>query len=94
MTDRALLFLASVAAVAGAIGVTVWLIATGQLGTFDGNFLLVSSMVMALAFGLYLRSMVGNAMRTQPPKPEKSPAPSPVELAPVLSSKIGNKPAP
>jgi len=71
MTDRALLFLVSFLAFIGAIAAAAWLIATWQIGTFDGNFLLLSSLTVALAFGLYLKYMVKMATAAAAPKIEK-----------------------
>ncbi|HTM51771.1 MAG TPA: hypothetical protein VL285_23915 [Bryobacteraceae bacterium] len=67
MTDRAILFLSSVVFFLGGIAVCVWLIATGQLGTFDGNFLLLSSILVTAAFGLYIRFLIRRAMEAGPP---------------------------
>jgi len=69
MTDRALLFLAAMIGVLGALAAIAWLIATGQLGTFDGNFMLLAALVVALAFSLYLRFMIKGAMQS-PPAPK------------------------
>jgi hypothetical protein len=94
VTDRALLFLLSVAAIIGAVAVMVWLIGTGQTGTFDGNFLFASVMVVTLVFGLYARSMVRNAMNINPHKPNPSPSSGPSDQPKVSASKIGSKTAP
>ena len=64
MTDRALLFLASLIIMIGALGVAIWLIVGGQVGTFDGNFLLLSALVVAGAFGLYLKFLIRQALET------------------------------
>ena len=65
MSERAFLFLLSLAVFVGAIGVAAGLIVTKQVGTVDGLFLFCSSLVVAFAFGLYLRWMVRSAMRTE-----------------------------
>jgi hypothetical protein len=62
VTDRALIFLVSVIMALGALGVAIWLIAAGQLGTFDGNFLFLSALVVAGAFGLYLKFLIARAL--------------------------------
>ena len=75
MTDRALLFLAALIGEIFALGAIVWLIAAHQLGTFDGNFLLLSALVLAFSFGLYLKFMIARAMQVPPtPKPAAVPA--------------------
>jgi glucose-6-phosphate-specific signal transduction histidine kinase len=71
LTDRALLFLLSLAALIGAVAAAVWLIATGQTGTFDGNFLLVVSLVIAAAFGLYIKFMIRKTMEQPAQKPAR-----------------------
>ena len=38
MSDRALLFLISAAALIGALGAAIWLVLTGQTGTFERKF--------------------------------------------------------
>jgi hypothetical protein len=71
MTDRALLFLVSLVVLIGAVLAAVWLIATGQTGTFDGNFLLLCSLVLAFSFGFFLRNMIKAAL----PPAKHAPAP-------------------
>ena len=65
MCERACLFLLSLAVFVGAIGVAAGLIVTKQVGTVDGLFLFSSSLVVAFAFGLYLRWMVRSAMHNE-----------------------------
>jgi Ca2+/Na+ antiporter len=69
MTDRALLFLASLVIMIGALGVAIWLIVAGQTGTFDGNFLLLSALVVAAAFALYLKFLIKQAIEAPAAKP-------------------------
>lgn len=70
MSDRAILFLFSVFVEIASLAAAVWLLATGQAGTVDGLFLLLTCLLVALAFGLYLVFMVRRAM-------EPAPAPAP-----------------
>lgn len=63
MTDRALLFLASLVIVTAALGVAIWLIVSGQVGTFDGNFLLLSALVVGTSFSLYLKFVIKQAIK-------------------------------
>lgn len=65
MSDRAFLFLFSLAVVVAALGAAAWLVATYQVGTVDGLFLFSSCTVIALAFGLYLRWMIRSALREE-----------------------------
>ena len=64
MTDRAFLFLDALFCEIGSLAAVIWLIAAGQLGTFDGNFLLLSALVVAAAFGLYLKFTIARAMES------------------------------
>lgn len=65
MSERAFLFLLSLAVVVGGLGAAAWLMVTNQVGTIDGLFLFCASLVVALAFGLYLRWMVRSAMHIE-----------------------------
>ena len=64
MTNRALLFLVGVILEISALGVAIWLAVSGQLGTFDGNFLFLSALVIAMAFTLYLKFIVRQALES------------------------------
>ena len=64
MSDRGILFLISVAVFVASLGVAVWLAITGQAAYLDGIFLLTCCLVLALAFGLYLRAMLKRALET------------------------------
>ena len=90
MTDRAFLFLVALVCEIFALVSAIWLIAAGQLGSFDGNFLFLSALVMAAAFALYLKSMIARAMEPQPaPKPTAAPAAKKTETAaPELAGKV------
>lgn len=80
MSDRAILFLFSCAVVIASLAAAGWLIATGQAGTVDGLFLLLTCLVTALAFALYLRFMIRRAMEslaTPASKPAKASAAKP-----------------
>jgi hypothetical protein len=62
MSDRGLLFLFSVFMIAAGLGAAAWLIATGQAGTVDGLFLVLTALVAAAAFALYAVFLVRRAM--------------------------------
>lgn len=62
MSDRAFLFLFSLAVVIAGLVAGGWLIVTDQVGTVDGLFLFCSCGVIIFAFGLYLRWMVRSVM--------------------------------
>jgi membrane protein DedA with SNARE-associated domain len=87
MSDRGFLFLFSILMIAGGVGAAVYLAATGQAQSVDGLFLVLTALLVAVVFGLYVKYMVGRAMEeTLPPKPQpaKSAAKdSPAKAAPV-----------
>ncbi len=62
MTDRAFLFLFSLAMTLAGLAGMVWLIGTGQAATFDGLFLFCCCGVNSFAFGLYLRWLIRSAL--------------------------------
>ena len=88
MSDRAILFLFSVVVEIASLVAAGWLLATGQAGTVDGLFLLLTCLLVALAFGLYLVFMIRRAMEPAPapaaqpakttPAAQPQPKPSPV----------------
>jgi hypothetical protein len=62
MSDRGLLFLFSVFMVAAGLGAAAWLVATGQAGTVDGLFLVLTALITAAAFALYVLFVLRRAM--------------------------------
>lgn len=74
MSDRGLLFIFSILMVVGGIGTAVWLFATGQAGTVDGLFLLLTALLIALAFALYVMFMIHRAMEAIKPAPQTTKA--------------------
>ena len=62
MWGRALSFLLSLGFVSVALVVGAWLIAAGELKSFDGLFLFCTCLVIVFAFGLYLRWLIRTAM--------------------------------
>jgi len=94
VSDRALLFLFSVCVVIASLAAAGWLLATGQAGSVDGLFLLLTSLLVALAFGLYLAFMIRRAMAdseapatAQPAKASTAAQPKPQsKTAPAIQS--------
>jgi hypothetical protein len=89
MSDRGALFLFSLFMIVASLGAAVWLFATGQAGTVDGLFLVLTALLSAAVFGLYVKFVVGRALEAQAkaaaqaaksaaPKPEAKTAPAPV----------------
>jgi hypothetical protein len=61
MSDRGVIFLFSIAMILGGIGTAVWLAASGQADTVDGLFMTLTALLVALAFALYVKFMIGRA---------------------------------
>lgn len=93
MSDRGFLFIfSSLMALAG-VGAAGWLVATGQAGTVDGLFLMLTALLIALVFALYVVFLIRRAMEAAAPKPAAQaakagtaastakPAPEPVAQA-------------
>jgi hypothetical protein len=73
MSDRGFLFLFSILMIAGGLAAAVWLFVTGQAATVDGLFLVLTALLVAAAFALYLKFMIGRAMEAAA-KPAAQPA--------------------
>jgi hypothetical protein len=74
MSDRGFLFLFSVGMIAVSLAGAAYLIATGQAGSVDGLFLVVTALLIALCFALYVFYMVRRAMETAPQPAQKAKA--------------------
>ena len=59
--------------IVGGVGTAVWLAASGQAGTVDGLFLLLTALLVAAAFLLYLVFMIRREMEA-PAKPAAASA--------------------
>ena len=86
MSDRGVLFLFSLLMIVASLGAAVWLVVTGQAGTVDGLFMVLTALLTAAVFGLYIKFMIDRAMEAQKsasaPAPAAKPAPKPA-AAPV-----------
>jgi len=79
MSDRAILFLFSVLMVIVALAASGWLVVSGQAGSVDGLFLLLTCLLTAFAFACYLLYMIHRAteaLQAPPPKPAKAATPA------------------
>jgi hypothetical protein len=65
MSDRAALFLFSIFMILVSLGAAAWLLVTGQAGTVDGLFLLLTALLSAAVFGLYVKFSIGRALEAQ-----------------------------
>src|SRR5580658_10687939 len=85
VSDRAILFLFSVVVEIASLAAAGWLLASGQAGSVDGLFLLLTCLLVALAFGLYLAFMIRRAMEPAPAPaaPAKAPAAAPAPSKPA-----------
>jgi hypothetical protein len=69
MSDRGFLFLFSILMILVGLGSAVWLFATGQAGTVDGLFLLLTALLEALVFALYVMYAIRRAIEAATPPP-------------------------
>ena len=89
MSDRGFLFLFSVLMIVGSLATAGYLLATGQAGTVDGLFLLLTALLIALVFALYVIFMIHRAMEAAKPAPAvpaKAAAPAAKPAAPATAS--------
>lgn len=75
MSDRGFLFLFSILMIVAGLGAAAWLFVTGQAGTVDGLFLLLTALLVALVFALYAVYAIRRAMEAAaPPAPQAAKA--------------------
>jgi len=72
MSDRGLLFLFSLVMIVAGLGSAAWLIASRQAGTVDGLFLLLTALLEAAVFGLYVLYTIRRAMEAATPAPAQA----------------------
>jgi hypothetical protein len=65
MSDRGALFLFSLLMIVASLGAVVWLFVTGQALTVDGLFLVLTALLTAAVFALYVKFVIGRAMDAQ-----------------------------
>jgi hypothetical protein len=87
VSDRAILFLFSVVVEIASLAAAGWLLVSGQAGSVDGLFLLLTCLLVALAFALYLAFVIRRAM-----EPAAAPVSQPAKAAPAAA--VQSKPAP
>ena len=88
MSDRGFLFLFSILMIVGGLATAGWLFATGQAATVDGLFLLLTALLVALCFALYVMFMIRRAMEAATPakQPAKAGAAGATKPAPATAS--------
>lgn len=74
MSDRGFLFLFSILMIVGGVGTAAWLFVSGQAGTVDGLFLLLTALLVALVFALYVMFVMRRAMEAAKPAPQAAKA--------------------
>ncbi|HLN01052.1 MAG TPA: hypothetical protein VK335_17315 [Bryobacteraceae bacterium] len=74
MSDRGFCFSFSCIVILASLCASVWLVVTGQAAYVDGLFLLLTCLLVAAAFGLYVMFMIHRAM-----EPVESPAAKPAK---------------
>jgi len=85
MSDRGMLFLFSIVMIVAGLGSAAWLVATGQAGTVDGLFLVLTALIVAASFALYAVYLIRRAMESQAKPPAKA--------APAAAKSTATKPA-
>jgi hypothetical protein len=78
MWGRALSFLLSLGFVSAGLVVGGWLIAAGEVRSFDGLFLFCTCLVIVFAFGLYLRWLIRTAVSEAHLHPHRATAEHPM----------------
>ena len=89
MSDRGLLFLFSIAMIAAGLGAAAWLVATGQATTVDGLFLVLTALVTAGAFALYVMYMIRRAIEVSAKPPAKAAAQAAAKSPTAKSAPVG-----
>jgi hypothetical protein len=72
MSDRGFLFLFSLLMIVVGLGSVVWLFATRQADTVDGLFLILTALLIVVAFGLYVMYAIHRAMEAVAPPPAQT----------------------
>lgn len=70
-----MVFLFSVFMIAASGAAAIWLVVTGQADTVDGLFMVLTSLLVAASFALYVIYMIRRAMEAQA-KPAAKTAPA------------------
>jgi hypothetical protein len=88
MSDRGFLFLFSILMIVGGLATAGWLFATGQAATVDGLFLLLTALLVALCFALYVVFVIRRAMEASAPAAQtaKAGAATAAKPAPATAS--------
>lgn len=76
--------------VLGGVATAGWLVVSGQALTVDGLFLLLTALLIALCFALYLMFIIRRAMEASKPAPaaKAAPAAPATKPAPAPASQV------
>jgi len=96
MSERGILLLFSLGVIVASLGVAAWLITTGQAAYIDGLFLLLSCLILTLAFGLYLKYLVKSGVRADGSVPRAAKITAavreqPAPKAPIPAEEVAGK---
>ena len=58
------------------IGAAAWLVVSGQANTVDGLFLVLTSLLVAAVFALYVMFMIRRALEAAKPAPKTAQTPA------------------
>jgi len=86
MSDRGFLFLFSLLMILAGVASAAYLVATGQAGTVDGLFLVLTALLIAVVFAMFVIYMVKRAR-------EVAQGPAAAAAKPAAAAKA-TKPAP
>ena len=86
MSDRGFLFLFSILMILAGVASAAYLVATGQAGTVDGLFLVLTALLGAVVFAMYVMYAIGRAR-------EAAKGPAAAAAKPAAAAKT-TKPAP
>lgn len=90
VSDRGALLLFSLIVIIGCLVVAVWLVANRQAAYIDGLFLMLSCLVVAFAFGLYVRYVIMSAIASRrAAATEKASAAVPEKAVPAVPGGAG-----
>jgi hypothetical protein len=88
MSDRGFLFLFSILMILAGVASAAYLAATGQAGTVDGLFLVLTALLIAVVFAMYVMYAISRAMEAA-----KGPAATAAKPAAAKTAKPAPAPA-
>ena len=83
MSDRGFLFLFSVLTIIGSLAYCAWVVASGQALTMDGLFMMLTALLVAAVFGLYIKFMISRELEAQKAAVEPAKPAAPAKAKPA-----------